>query len=48
MINNQAEVLNNPFQQIALCLSFIRGAKVDNWVTDKINQLRIAVIGDPA
>src|SRR6267142_1391571 len=39
MINNGAEVMNNPFQRIALCLSFIRGPKVDNWVEEKINQL---------
>src|SRR6267142_4876422 len=48
MINNGAEVMNNPFQRIALCLSFIRGPKVDNWVEEKINQLRCAVLGDPA
>jgi hypothetical protein len=48
MINNQAEVMTNPSSRIALCLSFIRGPKVDNWVTEKINQLRRAVLGDPA
>jgi len=48
MINNGAEVMNNPFQQITLCLSFIRGPKVDNWVEEKINQLQRAVLGDPA
>src|SRR5882672_6461227 len=48
MINSGAEVMNNPFQRIALCLSFIRGPKVDNWVEEKINQLRHAVLGDPA
>src|SRR6267142_1188509 len=48
MINNGAEEMNNPFQRIALCLSFIRGPKVDNWVEEKINQLQCAVLGDPA
>src|SRR6267142_1513999 len=48
MINSGAEVMNNPFQRIALCLSFIRGPKVDNWVEEKINQLQRAVLGDPA
>src|SRR6266850_611567 len=48
MINSGAEVMNNPLQQIALCLSFIRGPKVDNWVKEKINQLQRAVLGDPA
>ena len=47
MINSRAEVMSNPFQRIALCLSFIRGEKVDKWVEEKINQLRRAVIGDP-
>ena len=48
MINNESEVMRNPFQRISLCLSFIRGEQVDNWVEEKINQLRLAVIGDPA
>src|SRR6266850_2239696 len=48
MINSGAEEMNNSFQQIALCLSFIRGPKVDNWVEEKINQLQRAVLGDPA
>src|SRR6266850_1266177 len=48
MINSGAEVMNNLFQRIALCLSFIRGPKVDNWVEEKINQLQHAVLGDPA
>jgi len=48
MINSGAEVMNNPFQRIALCLSFIRGPKVDNWVEEKINQLQRMVLGDPA
>jgi hypothetical protein len=48
MINSQAEVMSNPFSRIALCLSFIRGPRVDNWVAEKINQLRRAVLGDPA
>src|SRR6266850_6141545 len=39
MINSGAEEMNNPFQRIALCLLFIRGPKVDNWVEEKINQL---------
>ena len=48
MINNKSKVMRNPFQRISLCLSFIRGEQVDNWVEEKINQLRLAVIGDPA
>jgi hypothetical protein len=47
MVNNRAEAMINPFQRIALCLSFIRGKKVDRWVEEKINQLRRAVVGDP-
>ena len=39
MINSMAEAMINPFQRIALCLSFIRGEQVDNWVEEKINQL---------
>ena len=48
MINSMAEAMINPFQQITLCLSFIRGEQVDNWVEEKINQLQQAVIGNPA
>jgi hypothetical protein len=48
MINSQAKVMSNPFSRIALCLSFIKGPRVDNWVAEKINQLRRAVLGDPA
>lgn len=48
MINSKSEVMTEAFQRIALCLSFIRGPKVDNWVAEKINQLRIAIAGDPA
>jgi hypothetical protein len=40
MINNRTEAMINPFQRIALGLSFIRGKKVDKWVKEKINQLR--------
>jgi len=47
MVNNRAEVMINPFQRIALCLSFIRGKRVDKWVKEKINQLQRAVVGDP-
>jgi hypothetical protein len=39
MVNNRAEVMINPFQRITLCLSFIRGKRVDTWVEEKINQL---------
>src|SRR6267142_3668115 len=48
MTNRRAEAMNNPFQRAILCLSFIRGPEVDNWVEEKINQLRRAVLGDPA
>ena len=47
MINSMAEAMINPFQRITLCLSFIRGEQVDNWVEEKINQLQRAVLGDP-
>jgi hypothetical protein len=47
MVNNRAEAMLNPFQRIALCLSFIRGKRVDRWVEEKINQLQQAVVGDP-
>jgi hypothetical protein len=47
MVNNRVEAMNNPFQRIALCLSFIRGRRVDKWVEEKINQLQRAVVGDP-
>ena len=47
MVNNRAEAMINPFQRIALCLSFIRGKRVDKWVEEKINQLQRAVVGDP-
>ena len=47
MINSMAEAMINPFQQIALCLSFIRGEQVDNWVKEMINQLQRAVPGNP-
>jgi len=47
MINNRSETMRNPFERIALCLSFIRGPEVDNWITGKINQLRHAVLGNP-
>jgi hypothetical protein len=47
MVNNRVEVMINPFQRITLCLSFIRGKRVDRWVEEKINQLRWAVVEDP-
>jgi Retrotransposon gag protein len=47
MVNNRAEAMINPFQWITLCLSFIRGKRVDKWVEEKINQLRRAVVRDP-
>jgi Retrotransposon gag protein len=47
MVNNRAEAMINPFQRIALCLSFIRGKRVDKWVEERINQLQRAVVGDP-
>ena len=37
-----------PAQRIALCLSYMRGPKVDDWVMEKIGQLQRAIIGDPA
>jgi hypothetical protein len=40
MVNNRAEAMINPFQRITLCLSFIRGKRVDRWVKEEINQLR--------
>jgi hypothetical protein len=40
MVINRAEAIINPFQRITLCLSFIRGKRVDRWVEEKINQLR--------
>jgi hypothetical protein len=46
MVNNRAEATLNLFQRIALCLSFIRGKRVDKWVEEKINQLQQAVVGD--
>src|SRR6266850_6161323 len=48
MTNRRAEAMNNPFQRAVLCLSFIRGPKVDNWVEEKIDQLQYAVLGNPA
>src|SRR6266850_3426116 len=48
MTNRRAEAMNNPFQRAVLCLSFIRGPKVDDWVEEKINQLQYAVLGNPA
>jgi Retrotransposon gag protein len=47
MVNNRAEAMIDPFQRITLCLSFIRGKRVDKWVEEKINQLQRAVVGDP-
>ena len=48
MINPMAETVTNPYQRIALLLSFMRGPKVDDWVAEKVQQLELAVRGDPA
>jgi hypothetical protein len=36
MVNNRAEAMINPFQRITLCLSFIRGRRVDKCVAQPL------------
>jgi hypothetical protein len=40
LINIDADRMATPFKRVALCLSFIRGPKVDSWVTLQMRWLR--------
>jgi hypothetical protein len=46
MINERNSVITNPKRRIALALTYIRGPKVDDWVTQQVNALLTKVVGD--
>jgi len=47
MCNLQNEAITNPFQQIALALSYIKGLHVDDWVAKTSDDTVQKVFGDP-
>jgi hypothetical protein len=40
LINSDTDRMATPFKRVALCLSFIRGLKVDSWITLQMRWLR--------
>ena len=46
MINNTHAVITNPMQRVVLMLTYIRGPKVDDWVSQQFNALSTKVSGD--
>jgi hypothetical protein len=46
VINNTHAVITNPMQRVALMLTYIRGPKVDDWVSQQSNALSTKVSGD--
>ena len=38
MCNINTEVMTNPFQQVAMALSYIKGPCVDNWVAQEVKK----------
>jgi len=47
MCNLQNEAMTNPFQRIVLALSYIKGPRVDDWVTKTSDNTVRKVFGDP-
>jgi len=47
MCNLRNEAITNPFQRIALALSYIKGPQVDDWVAKESNATMRKVFGDP-
>jgi hypothetical protein len=46
MINNTHAVITNPMQRVTLALTYIRGPKVNKWVSQQFNALSTKVYGD--
>jgi len=46
IINNTHAVIINPMQRVVLALTYIRGPKVDDWVSQQYNALSTKVSGD--
>jgi len=46
MINKTHVVFTNPMRRVALALTYIRGPKVDAWVSQQFDVLRVKVFGD--
>ena len=46
ILNNTHPVVTNPMQKVVLALTYIRGPKVDDWVSHQFNALLIKVTGD--
>ena len=47
MCNLRNEAMTNPFQSIALTLSYIKGPRVDDWVAQQSNVMVWKVFGNP-
>jgi len=47
MCNLRNEAMTNPFQQIALALSYIKGPHIDDWVAKTSDKTVQKVFGDP-
>jgi hypothetical protein len=47
MCNLRNEAMTNPFQRIALALSYIKGPRVDDWVAQQSNVTVWKVFGNP-
>jgi len=46
IINDRNTVITNPKRRVALALTYIRGPKVDDWVSQQFNALSTKVFGD--
>ena len=47
MCNINAEVMTNPFQRVAVALSYIKGSCVDDWVAQEAKKMVDRVYGQP-
>ena len=47
LCNMNNDVMINPFQRVALALSYIKGQDVDNWVSQQVDGVYHKVHGDP-
>jgi hypothetical protein len=46
IVNETNPVISNPKRRVALALTYIRGPRVDNWVSQQFNALLMKISGD--
>jgi hypothetical protein len=46
ILNSQNESIVNPFQRVALALSYMKGAMVEDWVSQQLDEILIKVQGN--